>query len=207
MQEERIGSWLEELASAAPAPGGGAVAAMASAMAAGLVEMVANLTVGRPRYAESEPLMRRALERAGELRLESLRLAAEDAEAFAAVADAYRLPRTTDEEKVERSGRIQEALVGAASVPARTAAAAARIVDLAEEILPGANVNVISDVAAAASSARAALECALVNVEVNRGAITDEGLRSELGRAVDGIEKDVRRADTLVAAVRSRLVS
>lgn len=207
MQEERIGSWLEDLASAAPAPGGGAVAAMASAMAAGLVEMVANLTVGRPRYVESEPIMRRALERAGELRRESLRLAGEDAEAFAAVAEAYRLPRATDDERAERSRRIQAALVGAASVPERTAAAAGRVLDLGEEILPGANVNVISDVAAAASSARSALECALVNVEVNRDAITDEAMRSELGRAVDRIQADLERAGALVAAVRERLAS
>lgn len=207
MQEESIGSWLEDLASAAPAPGGGAVAAMAAAMAAGLVEMVANLTVGRPRYAESEPVMRRALERAGELRRESLRLAGEDAEAFAAVAEAYRLPRATDEDRAERSRRIQAALVGAASVPERTAVAAGQVLDLGEEILPGANVNVISDVAAAASSARSALECALVNVEVNRSAITDEDLRSELGRAVDRIEADVARAGALVAAVRERLAS
>ncbi|HTI24569.1 MAG TPA: cyclodeaminase/cyclohydrolase family protein, partial [Kutzneria sp.] len=116
MREQKIGAWLDDLASGAPAPGGGAVAAMHAAMAAALVSMVCELTVGRPKYAEHEPTMREALARATEHRQTAVELADADAEAFTGVTDAYRLPKGTDEEKAARRAAIQEALVGAAAV-------------------------------------------------------------------------------------------
>ena len=205
MQHQEIGAWLDELASAAPAPGGGAVAALQVAMAAGLVEMVTNLTVGNPRYAEHEPTMIDARSRAGAVRQTAVQLVAEDATAFTAVTDAYKLPRATDEDKAARTAAIQQALLGAADVPVRTARAASTVVDLAERILPGANVNVLSDVAIAASSARAGLEGAIVNIEINRVAIKDEAEKAHLGDAIAASERDLDRADAVVATVRKGL--
>ena len=75
---------------------------MVAAVGAGLVEMVCNLTIGKPRYAEHEEVMRAALVSATELRLSAGQLAAEDAVAFNAVSQAYRLPRESDEEKAAR---------------------------------------------------------------------------------------------------------
>jgi methenyltetrahydrofolate cyclohydrolase len=205
VQQQEIGAWLDELASAAPAPGGGAVAALQVAMAAGLVEMVTNLTVGNPRYAEHEPTMIDARSRAGAVRQTAVQLVAEDATAFTAVTDAYKLPRATDEDKAARTAAIQQALLGAADVPVRTALAASTVVDLAEQILPGANVNVLSDVAIAASSARAGLEGAIVNIEINRVAIKDEAEKARLGEAIAASERDLDRADAVVATVRKGL--
>ncbi len=205
MEEETLGGWLEELASSAPAPGGGAAAALEAAMAAALVEMVCNLTIGKPAYAEHEAAMTSARERARALRAESLALAAEDAAAFTAVIDAYRLPKGTDAEAAERGRAVQVALAGAADVPRRTAVAAAEILDLAASIVPGSNVNVVSDVAAGAASARAALQTALVNIEINSASIADPGLTEALGEAVAQIERDLARADAVVAAVLDRL--
>ena len=205
MQQQEIGAWLDELASAAPAPGGGAVAALQVALAAGLVEMVTNLTVGNPRYAEHEPTMIDARSRAGAVRQTAVQLVAEDATAFTAVTDAYKLPRATDEDKAARTAAIQQALLGAADVPVRTARAASTVVDLAERILPGANVNVLSDVAIAASSARAGLEGAIVNIEINRVAIKDEAEKARLGDAIAASERDLDRADAVVATVRKGL--
>ena len=65
---ETIGGWLEELASAAPAPGGGGAAALQVAIGAALVEMLCNLTAGRPAYAENEDAVRAILAEAGQLR-------------------------------------------------------------------------------------------------------------------------------------------
>lgn len=205
MQHQEIGAWLDDLASSAPAPGGGAVAALHVAMAAGLVEMVTNLTIGNPRYAEHEPTMIDARDRAGEHRRAALQLADDDARAFTRVTDAYKLPKGTDEEKAARTAAIQRALVGAAEVPVRTGVAASAVLDLAELILPGANVNVLSDVAVAASSARAGLEAAIINIEINRGAIKDEAERVRLGDAIAGLERDLDRAATVVATVRKGL--
>ncbi len=205
MLNQKIGAWLDDLASSAPAPGGGAVAALHVATAAGLVEMVTNLTIGNPRYAEHEPTMIDARWRAGEQRRAALQLADDDARAFTAVTDAYKLPRTTDGEKAARTAAIQRALLGAAEVPVRTAAAGGAVLDLAELILPGANVNVLSDVAVAAASARAGLEAAIINIEINRAAIKDEAEKVRLGDAVAAIERDLDRAAAVVATVRKGL--
>ncbi len=205
MQHQEIGAWLDELASSAPAPGGGAVAALHVATAAGLVEMVTNLTIGNPRYAEHEPTMIEARDTAGAVRAEAIRLADDDARAFTAVTDAYKLPRASDDEKAARTAAIQRALLGAADVPVRTAHAATTVLDLAERILPGANVNVLSDVAVAASSARAGLEAAIINIEINRVAIKDEQEKARLAEAVETIERDLGRADAVVATVRKGL--
>jgi formiminotetrahydrofolate cyclodeaminase len=198
MREQKIGAWLDDLASGAPAPGGGAVAAMHAAMAAALVSMVCELTVGRPKYAEHEPTMREALARAAEHRQTAVELADADAEAFTGVTDAYRLPKATDEEKAARSAAIQESLVRAADVPLRTAALATEILELARRIRPGANVNVMSDVAVAAVSARAAMQAAAVNVAVNRASMTDVATRARLETELARIGEEVAAAEKFI---------
>lgn len=169
---------------------------MLAAVGAALIAMVCNLTIGKPRYAEHDELMRAALATAEELRGRAAALAAADAAAFRAVSEAY---------KLRDQAAIQAALVGAADVPMRTAAVAVAVIDLAGRVLAGANVNVISDVAVAASAARAALEAAAVNVEVNIAAMRDEGrraaLRAELGHHLPSGPV----ADSIVAAVRARI--
>jgi len=205
VNDDTIGGWLDELASSAPAPGGGAAGALEVAMAAALVEMVCNLTIGKPAYAEHEATMTAARDRATEIRRTAVGLGAEDAEAFTSVIEAYRLPNDTETEARARSERIQEALAGAADVPRRTAAAASEVLDLAERILHGANPNVVSDVAAAAGAARGGLHSSLVNLDANLVSIEDPGLRAELEDVSAMIEGDLGRADAIVRAVRERM--
>ena len=205
MLHQAVGNWLEDVASDAPVPGGGAAAAMNAAVGAALVAMVCNLTIGRPRYAEHEPVMHAVLASATELRVLALQLATDDAVAFGAVADAYRLAKDTDEDRAARTAAIQAALIGAADVPLRTAAVAAAIVDLAGRIVPGANVNVLSDVAVAAASARAALDAAVINVEVNLGAMKDPARRDALRAELDKHTAAVTTAAAIVSTVRERI--
>ena len=203
--DQEVGTWLDELASAAPAPGGGAAAAMVAAVGAGLIEMVCNLTIGKPRYAEHEEVMRAALITATELRLSAGQLAAEDAAAFGAVSQAYRLPKESAQEKAARAGAIQGALIEAADVPLRVAAVAAEVIGLSDRILAGANVNVISDVAVAASAGRAALDSAVINVEINLAAMSDASARAALRGDLDRLAPASAVADRVVAAVRHRI--
>ncbi|WP_344318949.1 cyclodeaminase/cyclohydrolase family protein, partial [Actinocatenispora thailandica] len=91
---QSVDDWLAELGSAAPAPGGGAAAAMTAAIAAGLVEMVANLTTGRTKYAAYEPATTRILARAGQLRTEAVALVGRDAAAFRELMATYRTDRS-----------------------------------------------------------------------------------------------------------------
>lgn len=193
--------WLDELASGAATPGGGAAAAMNVAIGAALVAMVCHLTIGKPRYAAGEDIMKGALAEATALRAEAVRLAAEDEAAFGAVTAAYRLPRDSP----ARPGAIQAALSGAAEVPLRTADAATAVIDLARRILDSANVSVLSDVAVAAASASAGFQAATVNVAVNLAALEPGERRDELGVRLASTTDAASAADSIVREVRRRI--
>lgn len=205
VRDQAIGSWLDELASAAPAPGGGAAAAISAALGAALVAMVCNLTIGKPRYGEHEPLMREALASATRLRAQAIQLAADDSAAFGAVADAYRLPATTTTDKAARGEAIQVALTTAADVALRTAEVAAAVIGEAARILDGANVNLISDVAVAAASAQAGLTAAEINVDINIKSMRDQGRVATLRAEIEQHRRQHDTADQIVTTVRRRI--
>ena len=92
-------AYLEKLSSKAPVPGGGGASAIGGAIGNGLGQMVANLTIGKKKYAQWEPEIIRLLDRMGELQARFMELAEEDERVFAPLAAAYRLPSGTEEEK------------------------------------------------------------------------------------------------------------
>jgi formiminotetrahydrofolate cyclodeaminase len=187
-----------------PAPGGGAAAALHAAQGAALVGMVARYSTGE-KYAEHQETVERIIAESDELRAAALRLAEDDAAAFTAVADAYKLPRATDEEKAARSAAIAVSLIGAGRPPAAVIALAERVVVLAAELLPVGNPNVISDVAAASEAARAAATTARVNVEINLSGIRDEQARAELGAAAGAVDDIAALAGHVTEAVRKQI--
>jgi formiminotetrahydrofolate cyclodeaminase len=199
VREQTIGDWLDALASSAPAPGGGAAAALLVAAAAALVEMVTNLTIGKARYADIEPLMIEVRDRATHIRASALRTAADDEHAFDAVAAAYRIPK----DDPTRSDAIQSATANATRPPLRTAELAAEVITLAERIRDDSNINVRSDVGVAASSARAALESAVINVEVNVAALHDRDLAASLRAELAAHVAASDTAAATIARVRS----
>ncbi|SEG65692.1 Formiminotetrahydrofolate cyclodeaminase [Actinacidiphila yanglinensis] len=204
MQDQTIGGYLERLAAREPAPGGGAAAALHAAQGAALVAMVARYTTGE-KYAAHAEQVAAITAGADELRSRALALVQEDARAFTAVTEAYKLPRADDEQKAARSRAIADALAGAARPPAEVIAVAARVVELAEQILPFGNPNVVTDVAAATEAARAAATTARVNVEINLGGIKDDAVRAELAAALTGVEALAARARAVTEAVRKEI--
>src|SRR5438105_9156776 len=114
--ELSVGELLERLGSSDPAPGGGAAAALAGALGAALVQMTANLSIGRPRLAEIQEQARQIEARAGELQRRLAHLGDADARAFARVNAAYKLPRHDAAQNARRSAAIQAALLDAAAV-------------------------------------------------------------------------------------------
>jgi formiminotetrahydrofolate cyclodeaminase len=201
-----VARYLEELASPAPAPGGGAVAALHAAQAAALVSMVCNLTAGRERFAAAEPTMRRALQAAAALQDQALSLADQDAAAFGAVAAAYRLPKAAGDQAAARAASIQAALRDATEVPLRTAAVAARVVGLCGEILDGANPNLLSDVGVAAASAAAAIDAAALNVQINLAALEDSAFAARAAQELDAHRAAAHSAAaTILSRVRERI--
>lgn len=173
-------------------------------MAAALLEMVCNLTIGRPAYAEHDETMTSIRDRATSLRAAALGLAQEDADAFGAVIAAYKLPKETDEQGAARAAAIQRALVAAAEVARSTAAIAVEILDLVETIVPLGNVNVISDAAAAAGAARSAIQTSLLNIDANLASMGDPELRDTFETFAVAATRRLEDADPIVAAVRER---
>ena len=204
MREETISGFLEQLAGRVPAPGGGATAALHAAQAAALLAMVARYSDG-PAYTEHEQAIGRIVTESDALRDRALTLAERDAAAFTAVTEAYRLPRDTDADKAARSAAIGRALVGAAGPPAEVVQVASRLVELAEELLPVGNRNVLTDVAAAAEAARAAATTARINVEINLGGIKEADVRAELTAAVAEVDHLAERAERVTGIVRAEI--
>jgi len=202
MRDDTIAAFLDQLAARVPAPGGGATAALHAAQAAALLAMVARYSDG-PKYDAG--LMNRIVSEADELREDALALAEADANAFGTVAEAYRLPRTTEQETTARSAAISSALAGAARPPADVVRTALLLISLAEDLRSAGNRSVITDVAAAAEAARAAAVTARLIIEINLKGITDLVLAEEFG-AVAAIAGTVaERADAIVAGVRAEI--
>ena len=202
---QTIDAWLDELASSAPAPGGGAAAALSASMGASLICMVCSLTIGKPKYAAFDEQLTAVLGEAQQVRLAALGLVDEDARAFTAVMAAYKLPRADDAERATRTAAIQQALAAAAEVSLRIAELGQRVIELAGEITAGANANVVSDVAVAASAGRAALQSALVTVDVNLASMTDERALTAISLRAGRCEQAIGRADAVVGEVRKKI--
>jgi formiminotetrahydrofolate cyclodeaminase len=204
MRDETIAEFLAQLAARTSAPGGGAAAALHAAQAAALIAMVARYSDG-PRH--DTVLVGRVRAAADGLIDESLGLAEADAAAFGKVAAAYRLPKETDADKEQRSQAIADALAGAARPPADLMAASARLASLTEEMLPAANRNVISDLAAAAAAITAGAVTARVNIEANLAGVRDQRLKDELAETAALADEVTDRAARLIDAVRQEMSS
>lgn len=203
MRDDTIAGFLSQLAARTSAPGGGAAAALPAAQAAALIAMVARYSDGPRRDPAVVGRIRAA---ADGLIDESLGLAKADAAAFGKVASAYELPKDTPEEKEKRSAAIASGLAGAARPPADLMAASVRLASLAEEMLPAANRNVISDLTAAAAIT-AAVVTARVNIEANLAGIRDERFRRELAETAAVADEVADRASRLIDAVRAEMSS
>lgn len=201
-----VREFLDALGSPAPTPGGGAGAALAGGLAAALVEMTANLTMGRPRYADQDAQARSIAERAATLRRQFQAYVVDDSEAYGRVAVAYKLPRRSDEERQARLAAIQLALSDAAEVPLQVARTSAEVLALCEEAAPILNAGVISDVLVGALLARAALESAGLNVEVNVATMADRVRAAELESALEEVREGLaERVERVLAVGRERM--
>ena len=131
--------------------------------------------------------------------------AADDVRAFGAVSEAYKLPKETDAQRQARAEHIERALVGATEVAMNIAVLAGEVIQLVRRIADGTNVNVLADVAAAAVSARAALEVALINVQANVAAISDPACSPKLSKRIAVASWLAAEADRTVRDIRGRI--
>lgn len=207
LSELTVTALLDRLASSDPAPGGGSAAALAAAMGAGLVAMVAELTLGRPAYAEHEAAITRLRDDAQARRRLLLELAEDDAVGYDAVVTARRMPKETDAEREARARALHVAMVEAARVPMRAAVVAGEVLELAEQIAPIGNRNALSDAGVAAQLAAAGLRGAILNVRINLPYLpADEPLRLSAPAEIAGMEAAAAEHErAALAAVDARL--
>ncbi len=174
LTEKPVANFLDELASKAPAPGGGSVAAISGALGAALVSMVCNLTLGKKGYEDVQDDIQDLLAQSEALRAELTDLLEADVAAYSGYSAAAKMPRATDEEKAARAVAMQAALQVATDVPLRIAEAAVKVIDLCQPAAEKGNKFAVSDAGVAVLMAEAALRSAALNVLINLGSLKDQ---------------------------------
>jgi len=189
--DHKITEYLDKAAAGTAVPGGGSVAALNAALAAGLTEMVANLTIGKKGYEVVEEEMIALAEKASQLRTKLTAAIDRDADAYTEVMAAYRLPKATAEETATRKQKIQDAIKHAALVPLEVARDALAVIELAGQAIRKGNKNAASDGAVAAMNARTGALAAIYNVKINLSSIDDDNFADNLAREVKELETQV----------------
>lgn len=171
MKEKTLNTFINELSSSAPVPGGGSVGALCASLSSSLTSMVLNLTVGKKIYenynSEEKELVDDALA-ASELNTEEfMKLINKDMDAFTELMQMYKLPKNTEEEKSFRESKLQEGYENAMGVPLVLAEKSLEFYDYILVACKLGNKNVISDAGVAAITLQAAIETSVMNVRVN----------------------------------------
>lgn len=196
--------FVDVLASAAPVPGGGGASALAGALGMALGNMVGALTVGKPKYASVEADIIALQAQATALQDRLLQLIATDAAAFEPLAQAYRLPTDTEEQRAHKAAVMEDCLRAACAPPLAIMEACAQAIELHEQFAAKGTPLALSDVGVGVRFCQAALQGASLNVFINTAAMTDRAwaeatearanqLLAESGNMADNIFNDVSR--------------
>ena len=207
LSELTVAGFAQVLASDAPAPGGGSSAALTGALGAALTGMVANLTLGREKYADLAERAEAVRDRAEQLRLRFLQVMEEDTRAYEQVSRVMAMPKQSSEEKARRSQALQEALKGAVLPPVEMMELSLMALRLNRQLMDwGYNTNAVSDLGVAFLNLGAAVRGAWLNVLINLGSIRDEDFvrryrekgEAVLAKALPLAEEGWRRVEALV---------
>ena len=183
-----VTNFINEVDSKSPAPGGGSVSAVASAMGIALTKMVGHLTVGKKKFKaledETQNEFNDVINTFDSYKNEMIELIDKDTEAFNLIMAAFKLPKETDEEKALRSEKIEEGTLEAIKVPFRVAELSLEALKELDIILKSGNKNCASDLGVAALMLYAGLEGAILNVKINIPGISDKELVAEYNTSV-----------------------
>ena len=199
-------SYLEELSSNSPTPGGGNVAALSGSLACNLGIMVCNLTIGKKKYVNVEEEMKDIKAKLEELNDCFVELAAKDNYAFDQVMAAFKLPKETDEQKKLRSEKIEEATFAAAVVPSEVIETCGKVIPYLETISLKGNQNSVSDAGVGLSLLNTAAEGAFLNVIINCTSLSNKTIGQELMKKSEIIYEEVKnKSDESIANIKSKL--
>ena len=209
LAELQTAEFVDLLASDAPAPGGGSAAALEGALGAALTAMVCGLTtVGKSKeqYAEYQEFVVESQKKAADLKLRFVDVMDRDTDAFNVVSAAFRMPKSTDEEKAARSAAIQKGLEACTATPFEMMELATETLELTASLLGKTNDSAASDLGCAALSLKAAIQGAWLNVLINIGGIQDQAFADEYrqkGQAL--LDKALPLADAIYQEVLESL--
>ena len=170
----QVKEYLKVLKSDAPAPGGGSVSALAGAQGVALFSMVADLTLGKEKYADDQEICRKAKERGASLFAELVESVDRDTEAFNLVSAAFKMPKETDEEKAARKQAIADGTLVATEVPFHTMELGYEGLMLAKSMIGRSNPNAASDLGVAILNLTGCIKGAWLNVKINLPGVKDE---------------------------------
>ncbi len=193
--------FLEAVADNAPTPGGGSVAALAGALGAALTQMVAGLTVGRKKYADVSDTAAAIREDSARLQAELTDAIVEDAAAFDGVMAIF---RNKELDETAKMAAIEKATIEAGAVPLRVAQMSRGVALLAQNIAEIGNSNAVTDAAAAAIMAQAAVQTAALNVKVNAVSLKNQTLAADWKKEVEALEQETAQIVEIVTAVAAR---
>jgi formiminotetrahydrofolate cyclodeaminase len=187
--------FFKKTASSDPVPGGGSIAALSAAAAASLLEMVANLTIGKKDYAQVEEEMKAISKEASIYRDKLVQDIDKDSDAYKQVIAAFKLPKGTKEEEQCRKEAIQNGLKHATLVPLSIAKDAFKLIDLAGKTVTKGNENAVTDGLVAALMARSSALSALYNVKINLSSIKDSSFVYEVSKQIKHLENEIERKE------------
>jgi glutamate formiminotransferase/formiminotetrahydrofolate cyclodeaminase len=192
------------LSTDAPAPGGGSVAALCTAMSGALTAMVSNLTVDKKGYEQVQQTVLALAEKAQDIKEKALQGIDRDTDAFNLMMDAMRLPKKTEEEIAERNARLEESTQKAILVPFETLELSLSAVELAKQVAKVGNLNALSDAGVAALTALSGAKAAYYNILINISGITTQSFKEEV-LAKSG--KLIAQIETIAAEVEKDIIS
>ena len=194
IQGNSIATFLDDLSSRSPTPGGGAVAAITGAQAAALISMVCQ-------FSSENPELKSIARQAEDARATFLKLADEDSAAFKLVMSAFKQPKDAN----NRKEKIQAALIKAAEAPRLMMRLASTLVECTSELLEKGNKNLITDTAIAAILIEATVDSAELNVMINLKSINDENYKQELVSEIGMCRHKIKRLKEITDEIRESL--
>lgn len=186
----KLNDFFDVLAKDSPTPGGGTVSALSGACACSLFEMVANITLKSKKYSEFHDGMKEIIPKIFESRKRFLKLSDEDSFAFDGFMKALKMPKNTEEEKLERKKAMEIATIKSTEVPIETMKESLNVIKNVCYIAKNGNKNALSDMAVGLMLIEVALKGAEQNVIINLPGIKNENKKKELEDLANKIKKE-----------------
>ena len=197
---------LTKISSSSPTPGGGSVAALTLAHAHALGMMVSRLTLGKEKWSEGHDSASEVIESSTEGIELSLLLANEDAAAFDAVMDSYRLPRDNDLQKSIRAEAISSSTINAALVPLKIMRASSDFLQSIMGLSRTGNPNALTDLLASSELAYVSSKVASYNVRINLDSLDDTDEKKNISQEMESLLKaSLACSSTIESIILERL--